>query len=65
MDYMKDELILCINLSEEDVGVILIQVDHVVAYELKKQKFDEHNYLTTIENYSCLKFKGIYFGKAF
>jgi hypothetical protein len=36
MDYMKDELIRCIDTNEEDVGVILMQEDHVVAYELRK-----------------------------
>jgi hypothetical protein len=61
MDYMKDELILCTNTSEEVVGVILMQEDHVVAYELRKLKFNEHNYPTHEKKFLAiihvLKFK--------
>jgi hypothetical protein len=65
MDYMKDELILCTNTSEKAIGVILMQEDHVVAYELRKSKFDEYNYPThekqLLAIVHVLKFKGTIF----
>jgi hypothetical protein len=36
MDYMKNDLILPTNTSEEAILVILMKEDHVVAYELRK-----------------------------
>ncbi len=62
---MKYELILCTNTNEEVVRVILIQEDLVVASELRKLKFDEHNYPThgkkLLAIVHVLKFKGTIF----
>ena len=36
LDALKDGLVLCTNVSDMTIGVIMIQEDRVIAYESKK-----------------------------
>jgi hypothetical protein len=71
MDYIKDELVLCTDASEEAIGVVLMQEGHVVAYESRKLNptnffYPTHEKELIIGNYPCLEIlEALSFGKAF